>query len=101
MVVIFVIVVALSRLEQEVTSYHLKDGASERPDVSGSIVISANNNLWRTILASLNFWGEMVMSPTSITHITYLHHHIFIDLWSSFLLWLPVSLVLLLLLFIV
>lgn len=83
MIIILVVVLALSRLEQEVSSHHLEDCASKTPDIRRGIVIGSNYNLWGTILSSLNFWREMVISPASISHVADLDLNIISNSWAS------------------
>lgn len=83
MIIIFVIIVALSRLKQEITSHHLKDCAGERPDVSRGIVVGTYNDLWRPILTSLDFRSKVMVSPATVTHVAYLYHHVLINLGTS------------------
>jgi len=83
MIVILVIVVTLSRLEWEVTGDHLENCACKRPNVSWWVVLCTNDNFWRSILSGLDLWSKVMMSPTSITHITNLYHDRLINLSSS------------------
>ena len=43
MIIIFVVVRALARLEKEIARDHLEDGTGEGPDVGRSVIIGANN----------------------------------------------------------
>ena len=83
MIVVLVIVLTLSWLEQEITGNHLEDGACERPDISRSVVIGSNDDLWGSILSSLNFWRKVVVSPATITHVANLDHDFLVDLSAS------------------
>ena len=85
MVIVLIIVITFARLKQEISSNHFKYSACERPDISRCIIVSAYYNLWRSILSSLDLRSKVMVSPTSITHITDLHHYIFIDLGTSLL----------------
>ena len=82
MVIVFVIVVSLSGLKQEIASHHLKHGAGQAPDVCRCIVIGTYNDFWRTILTSLDLGSKVVVGPATVTHIADLNHHIFINLRS-------------------
>jgi len=83
MVIVFVIIIPLAGLKQEITSYHLKDSTSQAPYVGWCIVVSTYYDFWGTILPGLNLWGKMVISPATISHITYLYHYIFINFGTS------------------
>ena len=83
MIIVFVIVVALSRLKQEVASHHLKDCAGERPDVSRGIVVGTYNDLWGPILTGLDFRSKVMISPATVSHVAYLYHHVLINLGTS------------------
>ncbi len=83
MVVILVVVRAFAGFEEEVASDHLEDSASEAPDVSRGVVISANNDLWRPVLACLDLGSEVVVGPAAVTHVANLHLHVLINLWAS------------------
>lgn len=45
-VIVLVVVVALTWLKQEVSSDHLEDSASQRPNIGRCIVVTTNDNLW-------------------------------------------------------
>ena len=83
MIIIFIVILTFSWLKQEISCNHFENCASKRPNIGWSIVISSNDNLWRSILPGLNLWSEVMMGPTSVTHITNLYHNSFIDLSSS------------------
>lgn len=83
MVIVFVIIVSLARLKQEITCNHLKDGASQAPYVSWGIVVSTYDNFWGSILPGLNLWGEVVISPATVSHVTYLYHYVLINFGTS------------------
>jgi hypothetical protein len=85
MVIVLIIVITFARLKEEISSDHFKYGACERPDISRCIIVSSYNNLWRSILSSLDFRSKVMVSPASITHIADLDHNIFIDLGTSLL----------------
>lgn len=82
-VIILVVVLTLSWLEEEITSHHLKDCAGKAPDICWSVIVGSNYNFRRTILSSLNFWRKMVVCPTSIAHVADLNLYIITDSWSS------------------
>ena len=83
MVIIFVVILSFTRFKEEITSYHFEDGAGKAPNISWSVVVSTNDDLWRSVLSSLNFRSEMMVCPTAITHITDFNLHIFINLPTS------------------
>ena len=84
MIIVFIIIIALLRFKQKVPSQHLKNHASEWPNISTRIIRIPNNSLRRPILSSLNLRSEMMMSPTSIPHVNYCHMTIFSQFWPSF-----------------
>lgn len=92
MVVVLVVVVALSRLKQEVSSYHFENRASETPHISRGVVVSADYDLWGPVLPGLDLWGEMMVGPAAIAHIADLYLHVFVDLRSTSLFGLAVLL---------
>jgi hypothetical protein len=70
MVVVFSVLVSLSRLEQEVTRCHLEYHAGKRPHVSRGVVLLAYNYLWGPVLPGLDLSRKMVISPASVAEIT-------------------------------
>jgi hypothetical protein len=80
MIVILIVVTTFARLEEEVSRYHFKNGASETPNVCRGVVVGANNDLWGSVLASLNLRREVVVSPAPVTHVTDFDLHVVADL---------------------
>ena len=83
MVVVLVIVVALSWLEQEVSGNHLEDSAGERPDIGTGVVVGSDDDLWRSVLTSLDLRREVMVCPATVSHVADLDHHLVIKLTSS------------------
>ena len=83
MIVVLVVVAALARLEKEVASDHLKDSASEGPDIGRGVVVSTNNDLRRAVLPSLDLRREVMISPAAISHIANLHLDIITDFGAT------------------
>lgn len=54
MVIVLAILLSLARLEEEVTSGHLKDHARKRPQIGRLVILGANYDFWRAVLAGLN-----------------------------------------------
>lgn len=83
MIIILIIISSFTRLKQEISSNHFKYGTCKRPNISWSIIISSYDDFRRSILSSLNFRSEVMMSPTSISHVTNFHHYFFIQFSPS------------------
>lgn len=83
MVIVFVVVVALSWLEQEVARHHFENSARKGPHIGACIIVCSNDDLRGAILSCLDLWSKVVISPAAITHIAYLYHHVFINLRPS------------------
>ena len=83
MIVILIVVLTLARLEQEITSDHLEDGASQTPYVSTGVIVGPNDDLRGSVLPGLNLRCEVVMGIASIAHITNLNHDIVANLGST------------------
>lgn len=84
MVVVLVVGFTLAWFEQEVTGAHLKDSASETPNVSRSVILGANNNFRRAILSRLNFRGKVPVSPAPVSHVADFNLHIFTQSGPTF-----------------
>ena len=83
MIIILAILLALARLEKEVTSCHLKDHAGEGPEVGAGTVLGPDYHFWRAILPSLNLRRKVMIGPTAVAQITNLELEVFSQLWSS------------------
>lgn len=83
MIIILIIVISFSWLEQKFTGDHLKYGTGKGPNIGTRVIIGTYNNLGRSILSSLNFRREMMMSPATISEITDFYHHGFIQFTTS------------------
>lgn len=83
MIVVLVVVLALPWLEKEVPGHHLKNCTGEGPDIGRGVIVGTDNYLRRSVLARLDFRGEMVMRPTAIAHVTDLDHDCLVDLATS------------------
>ena len=77
MIIVFLVFRTWSWIKQKVTSNKFKNHTCIAPKISRSIVINSQNNLWSTILSSLNFRNKMIMSPASISKITNFTIYIF------------------------
>ena len=94
-VIVFVVVVALAGLKEEVTSHHFENGAGKAPDVSGGVVVSTDYDLWRAVLPGLDLRGKVVVSPATIAHVANLNHYVLVDLGTPAFLRLTIFLLLL------
>lgn len=77
-------VAAISWLEEEVTSGHFKEHAGEGPVVGGGVVFCTDDYFRRPVLTGLNFGGEVVVGPASISKIADLQFHGLIQFFTSF-----------------
>lgn len=82
-IIILIIVISLSWLEEKISSNHFKDSTCKGPNISSGIIISSNDDFRRSILASLNLRCKVMMSPATITHITDLNHDFIIQLSTT------------------
>ena len=69
MILILLVGLALFGFEKVVPCYQLKDCTCETPHIGGFIVLRANENLWRAVLASLNDVRELIVNIASISHV--------------------------------
>jgi len=83
MIIILVIISSFTGLKQEISGNHFKNGARKWPYICWGVVISSYNDFRRSILSSLNFRSEVMMSPAPISHVTNFYHHLFIQFSSS------------------
>ena len=83
MVIIFAILLALARLEQEVTRCHLENHAGKGPEVGARTILGPNDDFWRAVLPSLNLRRKVVVGPTTVAQIAYLEFEVFSQFWSS------------------
>lgn len=83
MIIILVIISTFAGLKEEISGNHFKNGARKWPYICWGVVISSYNNFRRSILSSLNFRSEVMMSPAPISHVTNFYHHFFIQFSSS------------------
>lgn len=83
MIIILAILLALARLEKEVTCCHLKDHAGEGPEVGARTILGPNDHFWRAVLPSLNLRRKVVIGPTAVAQVAYLELEVFSQFWSS------------------
>ena len=83
MIIIFIIVLTFPGLKEKISSHHFENGASEAPNVGAGIVVGSNDDLRGPVLSGLNLGSKVVVSPATVTHITDLHMHVFVQLGSS------------------
>ena len=70
MIVILAILLALSRLEEEVTSGHLEDHAGEGPEVGTGPILGAYDDFRRAVLPRLDLRREVMIGPAAVAQVT-------------------------------
>ena len=83
MIIIFTPTLSFPWLKQQITSKHLIDHASKRPNIWSLIVLLSKYNLRWSILSSLYLSRKMMMFPTCISKISYFYIKRFFQLISS------------------
>lgn len=69
MVVIFLKSLAFFWVKQVISSYKLKNHASQRPNISTLIILPFQKHFRRAVFARLNYIGIVAINVAGITHI--------------------------------
>jgi hypothetical protein len=67
MIVILAPAFSLPRLKQQITREHFMHHATKGPNICGFIVALTKDDLWGSVLSSLNLSRKVMMLPTSIS----------------------------------
>ena len=79
MVIVLLVILTWSWVEQEVSSDQLEDHASIAPEISRGIVVYAHDNFRSSILPRLDLRHEVIVGPAAVTKITDLDIDVFIN----------------------
>lgn len=82
MVVIFaeIIILVLPGIEEQLASQHFEGHAGKRPHVGAQVVLGACEYLGASVLAGLDFSGEVMMLPAGISQVGDLDLEAFLEL---------------------
>lgn len=84
MIIILSIILSLFRFKQKVSCQHFKNHASAWPNISACIIRVTNDSFRGSVLSSLDLRSEVMVVPTSISHVNYCHMTIFSQFRASF-----------------
>lgn len=77
-----VIVLILSGVEKQLSCQHLEGHAGQGPHICAEIVLGAGQDLRASVLPCLDFCGEVMVLPASVTKISNLDLESFFKFWA-------------------